>query len=139
MHDDGRIGSTAISLLSALVWLASARPASAELAASRPLRLEGSFDVVASGDDVLDVVTISADGRERRPFAVRTLQAYKPEEEGAQVLRPSSLHPITLLLRGTPALVDAFIAAAPGQHVVVYGVYRGGSGTFVLMSVDVAG
>lgn len=106
--------------------------------AGRPLRLEGYVDPPARSPHVLEEITISK-GRERRRFGVTALQAYKPEEEGAQVLRHSTLRPVTLLLRGPREMVDRFADAPHGARLIAFGVYLAGAGTLTLTSVEIAG
>lgn len=124
-----------------LLWtltVATLPAAAIQFGPGRPLRLEGYFGPRSDAPDVLGEITISSDGRDRRMFGVTALQAYAPAEEGAQVLRPSTLRPVTLLLRGTRTLVERFFEARPDEKVVVYGVYLGGPGTLALSDVEVA-
>ena len=104
----------------------------------RPVRLEGYWTGTQADKDVIGVITVSADGKETRSFGVTALQAYGPEEEGIGVLRPSSLQPITLLLRGDGAMIRRFMTAPPNDKVIALGVYRPGAGNFILTSVAVA-
>jgi len=136
---DARLPQAGIlAAITLLTCLTVAPPeATADGGPGRPLRLEGYFGADTSAADVLDLVTISPDGRDRRAFGVTALQAYKPEEEGAQVLRATALRPITFMLRGAPELVERFFAADPHDQVVAYGVYGGGAGIFALISVEV--
>jgi hypothetical protein len=129
----------ALALLSMVLGLAagSTPAAASEFIGGRPLRIEGYFDPKPGAPDVLEEITVSADGRERRRFGVTKLQAYKPEEEGVQVLRPSTLQPVTLLLRGSDDFVRRFMGAGAEERVVVYGVYLGGPGNFTPSSVEV--
>lgn len=121
-----------------LALSASAARAFDGLGPGRPIRLEGYVDPPSRSPQVLEEITISA-GRERRPFGVTALQAYAPAEEGVQVLRPSTLRPVTLLLRGPRDVVDRFAHAPPGARVVAFGVYMPGSGTLTLTSAELAG
>jgi hypothetical protein len=103
----------------------------------RPLKLEGFWDRTRSVREVIGEIVISADGETRRTFGVTGVQAFQPEEEGMQIFRHSSLQPITLLLRGRSRLVRRFLEARPEEKVVALGVYRAGSATFILGSVEV--
>lgn len=105
---------------------------------TRPIRLEGYWDRPRSAPEVLGEITLSPDGRTRRSFGVTALQAYKPPEEGVQVLRHTSLQPITLLLRGREEMVQRLLKARTDEKVVAYGVYQAGSATFTLASVEIA-
>ncbi len=125
-------------LLAVLVATPRSGPA-IELMSGRPLRLEGRLAASADAPDVLEEITVSADGRTRRRFAVTALQAYQPEEEGAQVLRHSTLRPVTLLLRGSSESIRRFWEARPGEKVIVFGVYHAGAGTLTLGGVEVGG
>jgi hypothetical protein len=130
----------AILLVVASVALTESRVVSAldEIFPGRPIRLEGYVDPPSSSSRVLEEITISA-GRDRRRFGVTALQAYKPEEEGAQVLRHSTLRPVTLLLRGPREMVNDFAHAPPGARLTAFGVYMAGPGTLTLTSVEIAG
>src|SRR5439155_21990236 len=68
--------------------------------APRPIRLEVYWDRHRTDPGILEDVTISATGHAKHDFGIAALQAYKPEEEGPQVLRHSTLRPVTLLLSG---------------------------------------
>ena len=105
--------------------------------AERPVRLEGYWSGTKADKDVIGVITVSADGKEKRSFAVTALQAYAPEEEGIDVLRPSSLQPITVLLRGDDTMIRRFMTAAPDDTVIALGVYQPGAGNLILTSVAV--
>jgi hypothetical protein len=102
----------------------------------RPIRLEGYWDRTRADHEVIGEVTVSAEGYPPRRFGVSALQAYKPEEEGMQVLRFTSDHPATLVARGDA--VDRFFAAPKGRKVTVFASYTAGSGLFVVGSVEVA-
>jgi hypothetical protein len=105
----------------------------------RPIRIEGYWGRDRGAPKVLDAVTFtSSDGGPRRIFGVTALQAYKPEEEGVQVLRHSGLQPAIRVL-GLEDLVHRFMNAPDGTKVVVFGAYRPGSGTLTLTSVEVSG
>ena len=102
----------------------------------RPIKLEGYMHPSDGAPDVLLEATVSARGHDRLRFGITRLQAYKPEEEGVQVLRHSTLQPVTLLLRGPAPLVQRFLGARPDEKVVAYGIYLGGPGNFTLGTVD---
>jgi len=123
----------------ALTILAAASAALAQIGggAGRPVRLEGCWNGTPSDKDVIGVITVSANGTDRRSFGVTALQAYDPPDEGIDVLRPSSLEPITLLLRADEAMRNRFMTASPNKIVVAFGVYRPDSGDLILSSVDV--
>jgi len=125
----------------ALWSVSQARPADAlvfpgDVAPVRPIRIEGYWDRARSERDVIGEVTVSAEGNERRRFGVTALQAYKPEEEGIQVLRHTSLQPSTLLLRGRKEMVERFMGAGRNDKVVAFGVYRPASADLELSSVE---
>lgn len=110
-----------------------------DAATVRPIRIEGYWNRNASSPKVLDTVTFTdSKGGSRRVFGVTALQAYKPEEEGPQVLRHTSLEP-GLRLLGGEEMVRKFMDAPETARVVAYGVYRPGTGTITLTSVDVLG
>jgi hypothetical protein len=105
----------------------------------RPIRIEGYWGRERDAPKVLDVVTFtSSNGGPRRIFGVTALQAYKPEEEGVQVLRHSGLQPAIRVL-GPEDLVHRFMNPPDGTKVVAFGVYRPGGGTLTLTSVEVSG
>jgi hypothetical protein len=105
--------------------------------APRPIRMEGYWDRDREAPGVLEGVPItSSKGGKPRTFGITALQAFQPEEEGAQVFRHSSLQP-TLRVLGRDEMVRSFLDAPPGQKLVVLGVYRAGSGTIILNSVEV--
>jgi hypothetical protein len=108
-----------------------------DLAPVRPLRIEGYWDRPRTAPAVIGEVTISADGRTRRTFGITAIQAYHPEEEGIQILRHSALQPVNLLLRGREELVQRFLGARTDEKVIALGVYRAGSGMFILNSVEI--
>ena len=108
-----------------------------DVAPVRPIRIEGYWDRPRSNPEVIGEITISADGGERRAFGVTALQAYKPEEEGVQVLRHTALQPSTLLLRGRKEMVEKFVRAGRDDKIVAFGVYRPASAMFELSSVEV--
>ena len=105
---------------------------------ARPVRLEGYWGRKKTETAVIGEATISAAGHGRREFGITALQAYKPEEEGPQVFRQSSLRPVTLLLNGPKDMIERFIAARPDQKVTAFGLYRAGAGQLILSSVEVA-
>ncbi len=126
----GVVGSTMCSL-----------PAWAQLpgdvAPVRPIRIEGYWSRDRRAPGVLDGIQItSSAGGPRRTFGVTALQAYKPEEEGVQVLRDSGLQP-SLRLLGREDMVRRFMDAPTTAKVVAFGVYRPASGIIVLGSVTV--
>ena len=106
--------------------------------APRPIRIEGYWDRHRTDPGILEDVTISAPGHAKRDFGIAALQAYKPEEEGPQVLRHSSLEPVTLLLTGRKEMVEQFMTARPDQKITALGLYRAGPGQLVLSSVEIA-
>ena len=128
------VGATTL----ALTILAAASVAIAQPGVGRPVRLAGQWSGTPADKGVIGVITVSPDGREKRSFGVTALQGYEPEEEGMHVLEPSSLQPITLLLRGDAAMIRRFMTASPDEQVVTLGIYRPDSGDFILTSVDVA-
>ena len=139
---DQSIDKTARALvLIAAFALLSATPAPARMgpgvATVRPIRIEGYWERPRSEHDVLDEITIAADGGARRQFGVTALQAYKPEEEGAQVLRHSTLQPVTLTLQGRKEMIERFMHAGRDDKIVALGAYRAGSARLVLSSVEV--
>jgi hypothetical protein len=103
----------------------------------RPIRLEGYWGLTHDEPDVIGDVTVSVRGRSKRRFGITAVQAYKPEEEGIQIFRFTSDHPVTLLLRGDEEAVRRFFEAPHDRKVVAFGTYNRGSGTFVLGSVDI--
>jgi hypothetical protein len=105
----------------------------------RPVRVTGSWGKTTADPNVIGEVTISADGSDRRTFGVTAIQAYNPVEEGMQIVRHSSLQPVTFLLRGRKELIEKLNAAKPDQPVTIFGVYNAGNANLVLSSVDVAG
>jgi hypothetical protein len=126
-----------LSLL-ALVLVAGTAAAQLPLESfpERPLRLEGYWGRTRDEPGIIGDVTTSVPGRSKRRFGVTAVQAYKPEEEGMQIFRFTSDHPVTLLVRGDADVVQRFFTAPPNQKVVAFGTYNRGSGTFVLGSVD---
>jgi len=105
--------------------------------APRPIRIEGYWDRDRQAPGVLEGIPITSDkGGQPRTFGITALQAFQPEEEGVQVLRHSSLEP-SLRVLGREEMVQRFLDAPPTQKVVVLGLYRPGSGTIILNSVDV--
>lgn len=104
----------------------------------RPIRIEGYWDRHRTDPGILEDVTVSAPGHAKRDFGIAALQAYKPEEEGPQVLRQSTLRPVTLLLSGKKEMVEQFMTAHPDQKITAFGLYRAGPGQLVLSSVEVA-
>jgi len=132
----------AIATLAALCVSVGATAAAAQVfpgdvAPVRPIRIEGYWDRPRSNPEVIGEITISAEGQERRQFGVTALQAYKPEEEGMQVLRHTALQPSTLLVRGRQEMVEKFMGAGRDDKIVAFGVYRPASGMFELSSVEV--
>lgn len=121
----------------ALTILAAASVALAQPGVGRPVHLEGYWGGTEANKDVIGVITVSPDGKEKRSFGVTALQAFEPEEEGMHVLEPSSLQPITALLRGDEGMIRRFMTASPDEKVVTSGVYRPDSGDFILGSVSV--
>jgi hypothetical protein len=110
-----------------------------DVAPVRPIRIEGYWDHDRLAPGVLDSIPIiSRTGGPRRIFGVTAVQAYKPEEEGAQVLRNSGLLP-SLRLLGRDDMVRRFMDAPATAKIVAFGVYRAGSGTITLSSVEVEG
>src|SRR5512140_3815643 len=110
-----------------------------DVAPVRPVRIEGYWNRDRRAPGVLDGITIvSDDGGTRRTFGVTALQAYKPEEEGVQVLRHSSQQP-GLRLLGRREMVRRFMNAPETEKVVAFGVYRPATGTLTLSSVEVGG
>ena len=105
----------------------------------RPIRIEGYWERGTTDPATIAEITISASGHARRQFGISALQAYKPEEEGAQVLRHSSQRPVVLLLNGRKEMVEQFMTARPDQKVTAFGLYRAGAGQLVLSSVEVTG
>jgi hypothetical protein len=103
----------------------------------RPIRLEGYWDRTRDDRDVIGDLVVSTNGRAKRRFGVTAVQAYKPEEEGMQLFRFTSDHPVTLLVRGDDETVRRFFEAPSDRKVIAFGTYNRGSGTFVLGSVDV--
>ena len=101
----------------------------------RPIRIDGYWNRDRSAPKVLEGMNfVDSRGGSPRVFGVTALQAYKPEEEGVQVLRHGS-GPIRLL--GSEDLVRKFMDAPEQQRVVAYGVYRPGANTLTLNSVEV--
>jgi len=107
--------------------------------APRPIRMEGYWDRDRNAPGVLEGVPVtSSKGGAPRTFGITALQAFQPEEEGAQVLRHSSLEP-SLRVVGRDQMVHRFLDAPPTRKVVVLGVYRAGSVTIILNSVEIKG
>lgn len=127
---------TVVTILAALVAIATSAAAGPFASVPRPIRLEGAFDRTRADPRVIGEITISAGGRESRRFGVTAVQAYKPEEEGMQIFRFTSDHPATLIARGDA--VGRLFATAPDRSLTVFGTYTAGSGLFVVGSVDVA-
>jgi hypothetical protein len=134
-----------IRVLCALMMLVAARDATwarepgvfpGDVAPIRPLRIEGYWDRDKSDPAVIGTVTILATGDTRRTFGITALQAYKPEEEGAQVLRHSALGP-GLRAIGADDMVQRFLHTPPSEKVTVFGVYRPGSATLTVSSVEI--
>lgn len=109
----------------------------APVALGRPVRLEGYWDRTRADASILDDLVISADGRTKRSFGVTAAQAYKPEEEGVQIFRGSTLQPIAILLRGGQDLTRRFLDAGPEDKVVAFGLYYAGPAQLVLSSVEI--
>jgi hypothetical protein len=107
-----------------------------DVAPIRPIRMEGYWDRDESARAVIGTVTILADRGARRTFGITALQAYKPEEEGVQVLRHSALGP-GLRVIGPEEMVQRFLHAPPSEKVTVFGVYRPGSATLTVSSVEI--
>lgn len=105
----------------------------------RPIRIEGYWERGKADAAIIAEVTISAAGHPRRAFGISALQAYKPAEEGAHILRHSNQRPITLLLTGHKEMIERFLTARPDQKVVALGLYRAGAGQLVLSSVETPG
>jgi hypothetical protein len=104
--------------------------------APRPIRMEGYWDRDSQAPGVLEGIPITpSKGGQPRTFGITALQAFQPEEEGAQVLRHSSLQP-SLRVLGRDEMVHRFLDAPANQKVVVLGAYRAGSGTIILNSVE---
>ncbi len=103
----------------------------------RPIRLEGYWGRSRQSPEVIGEVSVAMTGRAPRILGVTAVQAYHPEEEGKQIFRFTSDHPVTLLVRGDPETVRRFMEAPPSARVVAFGTYTAGSGLFVLGSVDV--
>ena len=136
------VRARAVATLAALCVAGGASAAAAQVfpgdvAPLRPIRIEGRWDRPRSNPEVIGEITISAGRGERRPFGVTALQAYKPEEEGMQVLRHTALQPSTLLLRGRTEMVEKFMRAGRDDEIVAFGVYRPASAMFELSSVEV--
>jgi hypothetical protein len=121
--------------LAALPVLAQAQ-VPGEVAPMRPIRMTGYWDRGRSAPGVLEGVGISTDGGTPRTFGITALQAYKPEEEGPQVLRHSGLQP-SLRLLGPADMVRRLMSAPSTERIVLYGVYRPGTGTIAVGSVQV--
>ncbi len=103
----------------------------------RPIRIEGYWNRTSSAPKVLQGVTFTdSKGGSPRTFGITALQAYKPEEEGVQVLRHSTMAPSIRLL-GSEDLVRKFMDAPEQQRVVAFGVYNPGSNTITLNSVQI--
>jgi hypothetical protein len=102
----------------------------------RPIRLEGFWDRTRADAGVIGDLMISIDGRTKRRFGVAAVQAYKPEEEGMQIFRFTSDHPVTLLLRGDRDTVDRFFDVPRDRKLRAFGTYNRGSGTYVLGSFE---
>jgi hypothetical protein len=123
--------------------LATPQPAraqrSGDVAPIRPIRLEGYWNRDQRAPGVLDGLTFTSDqGGPHRTFGVTRLQAYKPEEEGTQVLRHSGLLPSIRVL-GRSDMVRRFINAPETEKVIALGVYRPATGTLTLNSIEVGG
>src|SRR5262245_1230720 len=102
--------------LAALPALATARAPSAR-GPPRPLRIEGYWERGAGAPGVLEGIHVtSSAGGSPRIFGVTALQAYKPAEEGIQVLRGDSTAPdVTIRLLGDERLIRRFMDA-PGPQ-----------------------
>jgi hypothetical protein len=122
--------------LLALALPAYAVPPIAPLA-GRPVRLEGFWGRTRQSRDVIGEVSVAVAGRQPRILGITAVQAYHPEEEGAQLFRFTSDHPVALLVRGDDEMVRRFLEAPPDARVTAFGTYTAGSGLFVLGSVDV--
>ena len=133
-----RVGGALVALVLLATPLAALaqRPPAGASGVSRPVRFEGFWERTRAAREVIGEITISSDGERRRSFGVTALQAYIPEEEGLHVFRHSSLQPVTLFLRGDRNLITRFMTAPPDRKITAFGVYRGGSGAFVLTSVE---
>lgn len=128
---------TSLCLLLAAAVPAFAVPPIGALA-GRPIRLEGYWGRSRQSPEVIGEVSVAMTGRQPRNFGITAVQAYHPEEEGAQLFRFTSDHPVALLVRGDAELVRRFMEASPDTRVTAFGTYTAGSGLFVLGSVDVA-
>ena len=103
----------------------------------RPIRLEGYWERGGSAPGVLEGINVTSNaGGSPRIFGVTALQAYKPPEQGVQVLHGTSPE-VTLRLLGDETLVRRFMDAPGTKKVVAHGVYRDTSGTLFLDSVKV--
>ena len=107
----------------------------------RPIRIEGYWDRHRTDPGILEDVTISAPGHAKRDFGIEVrCGGFRVvfEEEGPQVLRHSTLRPVTLLLSGEKAMIERFMTARPDQKITAFGLYRAGPGQLVLSSVEIA-
>ena len=131
-----RVLVLSLLMLLALVVPASATPPVAGMP-GRPIRLEGYWGRSRQSPEVIGEVSVGMTGRNPRVLGVTAVQAYHPEEEGTQLFRFTSDHPVALLVRGDDAMVRRFLEAPPDARVTAFGTYTAGSGLFVLGSVDV--
>jgi hypothetical protein len=134
-----RSSFAAIATLAAVMLLPAVGVARSPVASSppRPIRIEGYWERDARAPTVLEGIRVtSSAGGSPRVFGVTALQAYKPAEEGVQVLRNAAPE-ISLRLLGDESLVRRFMDAPGTQKVVAHGVFRAGSSTLILDSVKV--
>jgi hypothetical protein len=131
----------AFLLTVAILLAATAAPARAELpidaVPQRPIRMVGYWERDRGAPKVLEAIRIvSTEGGPPRLFGITALQAYKPEEEGPQVLRHSGPR-ATLRVLGAKAVVDRLLNAPATERVTIYGVYNPGTDTITLNSVEI--
>lgn len=142
-RDGRRALCAAIVLLAAAVAFPAAASAHepAKTPPPRPIRIEGYWERGAGAPGVLEGINVTSNaGGSPRIFGVTALQAYKPSEQGVQVLHgtgPEMAPGVTLRLLGDETLVRRFMDAPGTQKVVAHGVYRDTSSTLFLDSVKV--
>lgn len=131
------LGAIAALMAIMLVPTIGLTRAPAKVAPPRPIRIEGYWERDARAPGVLEGIHVtSSAGGSPRIFGVTALQAYKPDEEGVDVLRHAASE-VSIRLLGDEALIRRFMDAPGTKKVVAHGVYRAATGTLILDSVKV--
>jgi len=142
MRSIRRVAPSSLVALAALVAVVVAPAAGrtgthAKTVPPRPIRIEGYWERDAGAPGVLEGIHVTSSvGGSPRIFGVTTLQAYKPDEQGVQVLHGTPGE-VSIRLLGNEALIRRFLDAPGTKKVVAHGVYRAATSTLILDSVTV--